>query len=147
MSLAVSNEGKGLFDLIDTNGDGRLSVRELRNAHKVLARLDKTDGKLARPDVPRHYRAGLALGPNGGADPFGRRVTVIGRRDVRGARPTPARGPLWFQRMDRNRDGDVSRKEFLGDDKQFAEIDSDGDGLISLEEAIRYDKAKRATSE
>jgi hypothetical protein len=27
--------------------------------------------------------------------------------------------PLWFQKMDRNRDGDVSRKEFLDTDEQF----------------------------
>ena len=57
------------------------------------------------------------------------------------------RGPLWFQKMDRNRDGDVSRKEFLGTDEQFKQIDTDGDGLISLEEAQRYDSRKPSTDE
>ena len=46
--------------------------------------------------------------------------------------------------MDRNCDGDVSRKEFLGTDEQFREIDTDGDGLISVEEAEAYDRRKRA---
>jgi Ca2+-binding EF-hand superfamily protein len=142
VSLSFSNEGRGLFDLIDSNGDGRLSVRELRNASKVLARLGKSD-TLAPGDVPRHFRGEVALGPNGGRNPFVRTVVFDGRRDVRGGRAASGRGPLWFQRMDRNRDGDVSRKEFLGDDEHFKEIDTDGDGLISLEEAIRYDKRKR----
>ncbi len=45
--------------------------------------------------------------------------------------------------MDRNRDGDVSRKEFIGTAEQFKLIDKDGDGLISLEEAEAYDKRER----
>ena len=31
-SLAVSDGGRGLFDVLDTDHDGRLSVREMRNA-------------------------------------------------------------------------------------------------------------------
>jgi hypothetical protein len=45
--------------------------------------------------------------------------------------------------MDRNRDGDVSRREFLGTDEEFRKIDTDGDGLISLQEAIAAEKLFR----
>jgi hypothetical protein len=46
--------------------------------------------------------------------------------------------------MDRNGDGDVSPREFLGSREDFRRIDADGDGLISAEEAERYDAAVRA---
>jgi Ca2+-binding EF-hand superfamily protein len=146
VSLVCTTEGKGLFDLLDSNGDGKLSVRELRNAPRLLERL-AGGGQLARQDVPRHHAAGLALGPGSAGAPFGPVAFLAPRRLGQPRRPAPPRGPLWFQKMDRNRDGDVSRKEFLGTDEQFREIDTDSDGLISVEEAEAYDKRKRAARE
>ena len=45
--------------------------------------------------------------------------------------------------MDRNADGDVSRREFLGTDEDFKRLDLDGDGLISVEEAERAERQRR----
>ena len=50
-------------------------------------------------------------------------------------RPRPAAGPSWFRKMDRNRDGDVSPREFLGTREQFDRLDRDHDGLLSPDEA------------
>jgi len=55
----------------------------------------------------------------------------------------PQKGPTWFRKMDRNGDGDVSRLEFLGTRAEFDQIDTDHDGLISLDEAETHDKKTR----
>jgi hypothetical protein len=60
--------------------------------------------------------------------------------------PSLSKGPLWFRKMDRNGDGYVSLREFLGSKEDFRKIDTDGDGLISPEEAERADaKYREAT--
>jgi Ca2+-binding EF-hand superfamily protein len=145
-SLSISDEGKGLFDLIDTNRDGRLSVRELRQAARLVAQLDRDgDGAVSRGEIPRSYQLSVARGASV-VDPGGaRRVVVATAGNVVNGRPAPqpTAGPLWFRKMDRNRDGDVSRKEFLGTDEEFRRIDADGDGLISADEATRYDEQLR----
>ena len=44
----------GLFDMLDTNRDNRLSVRELRQAPKLLEKLDRDrKGAIVADDVPR----------------------------------------------------------------------------------------------
>lgn len=47
------------------------------------------------------------------------------------------RGPQWFQKMDRNRDGDLIWREFLGPRAIFDQIDANGDGFIVADEADR----------
>jgi hypothetical protein len=39
-------------------------------------------------------------------------------------------GPVWFQRMDRNNDGDLIFNEFFGPLMIFNELDADGDELL-----------------
>jgi Ca2+-binding EF-hand superfamily protein len=152
-SLTVSDRGRGLFDLLDTNRDGRLGLREMRRMPELLGPkggLDRDgDGALSRSEIPRSYRADFRRGPVAVGNNFGGKVFVVANR-VGGPAPTPpapARGPLWFRKMDRNRDGDVSRREFLGTDEEFRKIDTDGDGLISLEEAEKADEMFRKARE
>jgi Ca2+-binding EF-hand superfamily protein len=149
VSLSIASSGQGLFDLIDTDKDGRLSVRELRNAVKLLDKLDRDgDGKLSRQEIPRTYRATFRQGPANSPNQGFRAVVVNRSYGMGGPRvPNRAAGPLWFRKMDRNRDGDVSRREFLGTDEEFKKIDTDGDGLISVAEAEAYDRKMRKKEE
>jgi Ca2+-binding EF-hand superfamily protein len=141
-TLKFSDQGRGLFDLIDTNHDGRLSVREMRNATKLMARLDRDgDGVIARAEIPRNYQITLLRGASA-PNPFAVQAALYSGTQQLSVPPLTA-GPLWFRKMDRNRDGDVSRREFLGTDEEFRRLDTDGDGLISLEEAVRGDAAFR----
>ncbi len=94
VSLAITNEGQGLFELFDTNRDGKLSLRELRNAHKLLNRLPPGRDQVTRFDIPRHHRAGLALGPNAGGGPLGRTIAPA----VRGGTRSGARHLLFAAR-------------------------------------------------
>ena len=56
-----------------------------------------------------------------------------------GAKPVSPRGPAWFQKMDRNGDGYVSHREFLGPLENLRLLDRDGDGLLSPDEAGRLE--------
>jgi Ca2+-binding EF-hand superfamily protein len=145
VSLTTENLGGGLFNLIDTDRDGRLSLREMRRMVKLLDTLDSNhDGCLEPSEIPRLYRATFTLG-GGRTSADGYASTVVYSGGLQ-RRPLPVRteGPLWFRKMDLNRDGDLSRREFLGSDEEFRKIDTDGDGLISAEEATRADAWYRA---
>ena len=48
-------------------------------------------------------------------------------------------GPIWFQKMDVNGDGDLSPREFLGSREIFQKMDLNGDGLIDAAEAWKAD--------
>jgi Ca2+-binding EF-hand superfamily protein len=142
-TLTMSEQGRGLFALIDTDGDGRLSVREMRNAVRLIEQLDRDgDGQISRHEVPRNYQLALNRGSTA-QSPFGNNQGLVFLANGMRGTPTPPRppcGPRWFRKMDRNRDGDVSRRELLGTHEEFRRIDTDGHGLISVEEAERADQ-------
>jgi Ca2+-binding EF-hand superfamily protein len=146
VTLALSDRGSGLFELLDRDKDNRLSVREMRQAVELTAKLDlNDDGQLARGEVPRNFEMRVRPGPAGNLGGLDQ-VLVVARGGMPG-NPIPERGagPMWFRKMDANRDGDLSRREFLGNDDDFKRIDADRDGLISAQEAAAIDPNARET--
>lgn len=139
-SLALTDNGRPLFAVVDTNRNGSLSVRELRTAWDRMKPLLKDKEGLRVADMPRS----LSITLNQGMYNYGGfRVAVT----TYGAPSQPATWgsstPLWFRKMDRNGDGDVSPKEWLGTEDEFREIDTDGDQLLSGEEARAFEARRR----
>jgi Ca2+-binding EF-hand superfamily protein len=139
--LQVDDGGRSLFQVIDGDGNGQLTIRELRDAWKRIAPLCKGGKELARDDLPRQVKITLSDEPV-----FNQRFAAV---PFGGGTPTPVRlsGPVppWFTKMDRNGDGDISASEWLGTEEDFKKLDLDGDGLISLDEArkAKFDPTKK----
>jgi Ca2+-binding EF-hand superfamily protein len=138
LSLVYSAQTPSLFQILDENGDGRLSVREARNAWDRLIALEPAD----KAHVTR-----AALQPQG-ALRFGRTSEVFSVNPTTAYTQPPVRqtnkGPLWFRKFDRNADGELSRAEFPGTQAEFDRIDTTHDGYISPDEAEAADKRLRA---
>src|SRR6185312_11677706 len=115
------DRGDGLFNLLDRDGDGRLSPRELAEAPTIVTPFASADGSFGPENLVRQLALRFVVDPV----PVGLLVPpAAGGPSPRG--PTP----LWFSKMDRNGDGDVSLREFLGPIELFRKLDRNGDGLI-----------------
>lgn len=115
---------------LDPNTDGRFSIRELRQLNERLAAFDRnSDGRITSDETHPTFRVCIGLGP------VAHQPLALLRQVGAPASETQVAGPEWFTEMDKNKDYDLTRQEFPGTDEQFKQIDSDGDGLISAEEA------------
>ncbi len=131
--IVLHDLGHGFFEALDRNHDGRLGLREIRVGPDTLQGLRKPGQSLLRPtDPPRRLHLEVI---RGGFQLFG--TGGMGESTVPRivAQPRTPIGPIWFQRMDRNLDGDLTWKEFLGPRHVFEELDTDHDGLIDPKEA------------
>ncbi len=144
VSLRASGPASSLWDLLDRNRDGVLGLREMRDAPKVLASLETDgDGFLSRDKVPGSFVLQFGLGRTHFNRLSGGEVVTLSPAGVlQYPGPDVGGGPLWFRKMDRNGDGDVSRSEFLGSPEEFKKLDLDGDGLISREEAEKAEEKR-----
>lgn len=133
MSATISDRGLALHQKLDTDRDTRLSLRELRNAAENLKAFDlDANGTVSKAELPR--RTLVVVGRDDGQN---RNVFIFNNRMNNAQNNSGGNKPAWFANMDRNRDGDVSAREFLGTPEQFKQFDADHDGLIDLGEATK----------
>ncbi len=129
--MNVYDTGHGFFMALDANADGRISVRELRSAPASLARLDRDRRPgVGQKEPVRHFHVEFVRGSYqlfGPSEQLAAQTPAFQQR-----RPI---GPIWFQRMDRNNDGDLTWNEFLGPREAFHDLDGDADELVDPNEA------------
>jgi Ca2+-binding EF-hand superfamily protein len=126
-----SEHGRNLFPLLDRNQDGRISRREFQRGGELIARCDRNgDNLLSETELPSHLVLTVGYGAM-----IGRPQGGIAVRAASSSVSEVTFGPTWFARMDRNRDGEVSRREFLGPAESFGELDANGDESIEAHEA------------
>ena len=136
--VTTADQGRAIFGILDLDRDRRLGSREvMRTVDRVMSWDRDSDGRIAPDEIPYHFQVNIDRGSLSG---------LIGVGSVSaGTRPTSTTrtaGPDWFQKMDRNHDGDVSRREFLGPREEFDRLDRDKDSLINAEEATTSTKSK-----
>ncbi len=142
--MTTDDQGRAIFGIVDLDRDRRLGAREvMRTVDRVMSWDGNGDGRVSPDEIPYHFQVTIARSGLPGLTGEG-----VGTSVPRSMTATPAAGPDWFQKMDRNHDGDVSRREFLGPRDQFDRLDRDNDGLIDADEAMAAAaKSKPASSD
>lgn len=132
--MNLYDTGYGFFMALDANADGRVSKRERNQAASALAQLER-DGQpgVGQTEPVRHFHIEFVRGTR---HLFSASEELVAQTPAFQQRlPT---GPIWFQRMDKNNDGDLVWNEFLGHLETFHELDKDKDELLDPQEAAAY---------
>jgi Ca2+-binding EF-hand superfamily protein len=132
--LTISDDVTSLFQLMDGDMNRRLTPRELLSINTRLPAYDRNgNGRFDPSDFLSRYRLSFAFGVPAGLSNLAAPQEMVAMAT---RRPRAQRiGPLWFQKMDRNRDLDITWREFLGPRSAFDALDTNGDGLIDKDEA------------
>lgn len=137
VSASVGKEAESLFEKLDVIQDRRLTPRELLapEGDIALSTADESEAVSAEGAVERNRMTFVQTFPRLSSD-----LGEVEKRPGRSAGRKPVitartEGPLWFRKMDRNQDGDVTWREFLGSPDAFARLDANGDTLIDANEA------------
>jgi Ca2+-binding EF-hand superfamily protein len=131
------------FNEIDTNHDGFVDVEEYRAY--MIARMGGGNnngprGPDGKPMLPDPNAGGFYdYGPN---NPDPRQQEQVALRYGK----MPKDAPKWFTDYDLNKDGQIELSEWRamgGSMKDFALLDEDGDGIITIAECLRAEARKK----
>lgn len=112
IQISVQTQPVGRWELVDQDMNGRLSFGEWMKGLGADERANQTQTRI----TISHGRPRSLLGSSMLA------------------------GPSWFRAADANRDQHVERKEFVGPQRIFDQLDQNSDGLISVQELGQADR-------
>jgi hypothetical protein len=156
-------DAEASFRRHDKNNDGVLTTDEMtQTLRDELEKWDKNkDGVIDLAEYKEYYKARMQyLRPDrqqggNGTDPWNPDGGGPGDdSQAEDKRPTvykfgnlPKELPAWFAQLDTDKDGQVGLYEWKkagGDIRKFMEMDRNGDGFLTVEEVLRYQKAVAA---
>lgn len=134
VNLSLVGSSKTLMSMLDVDGSSRLDADELDAlAARLMERDRNADGQVSREEVTSaSISMVLSKGSSGTGNNFNQ-FRVFGAMRRTPQRESSTGG--WFGRMDRNADGVLSPREFLGSAEKFAQLDADGNGNIDAAES------------
>ncbi len=130
--LRLQSMDEPLNALLDASGDGTISERELAAAPARLESCwqeNASTATLSKDQLPHSVR--WTLTSLAGTGDLAVETMIPAGRSAENASLPP-----WFQAQDANRDGEVSRREYLGTKADFARLDGDGDGFLEAAEIV-----------
>ena len=127
--MDITSRGRNLFEILDSDRNRGLSRRELAQAIKRIELWD-ADGDRAVSDaeIPQLYQ--ISFGPG---QPEFRGVEI--KRSTGETVSVFSASPVWFGRLDRNGDSELTRREFPGTIAEFQKLDQNSDGVVDIAEA------------
>jgi hypothetical protein len=132
LAATVDNKRQSLFTALDGDEDRRLTPRELLGETEGEPGSDEDSVANAGAQLGLTFRQGIARLSSNAVRPT---AQTGARRSAKPVVTAQTEGPLWFRKMDRNQDGDVGWREFLGPSETFVRLDANGDSLIDADEA------------
>jgi Ca2+-binding EF-hand superfamily protein len=125
----IHDQCDALFEALDKNADGRLGEREIATCTDRFSEWDANqDAWLNNNELPYCMVVAFLLGERPTEQSF-YVPTFVSAASASGS------APAWFAAADLNRDGDLSRREFIGAPEQFLALDANDDGYIEALEA------------